>query len=86
MTGVPLNASQVFTLQMREIVRTYVRELAGWAKEDAQREFMESLKLIERAKAGSDLAARLLAAEPKDLNDLITGSLLDLDEDRQVNR
>jgi len=84
MTGTPLNASGIFQLQMREIIRTYVRELAGWDKDDAGRQFMQTLELIDRAKDEPDLGARLLAAEPKDLDDLINGSLLDLDGGHQI--
>jgi hypothetical protein len=40
MTATALNASQIFQLQMREIIRTYVRELAGWDKDDAQRQLI----------------------------------------------
>jgi hypothetical protein len=81
---IPLpEASQVFQLQMRETIRTYVRELAGWNRDDAQRCLTEALELIERAKNDSDLAARLLAAEPKDLEDLLNGSLLCPAEDRR---
>ena len=84
MTITPPNASQVYQLHMREIIRTYVRELAGWDTEDAQRQLIKTLELIERAKDDPDLGAKLLAAEPRDLDDLINGSLLDLAEDHQV--
>jgi hypothetical protein len=70
-----LNASQVFTLQTREAVRTYVRELAGWDKDEARASFRQALEVIERAENDPDMATILLATEPTDLDDLINGSL-----------
>ena len=67
--GDRLNASQVFQLQTIEIIRSYVRELAGWDNEVAHESFMAALELIERAGHDPDLATELLAAEPSDLDD-----------------
>jgi hypothetical protein len=78
-----LTASQVFQVQIRETIRSYVRELAGWDKDEVHAALMDALALIERAKHDRDLADALLAAEPKDLDDLLHGSLVDpiTDED-----
>jgi hypothetical protein len=72
--GDRLNASQVFQLQIREIIRSYVRELAGWDKKVAHASFIAALELIERAWHDPNLAAELLAAEPSDLDDLLNGA------------
>lgn len=69
-----LDYNQVFQLQMRENVRAYVRELAGWDRREAQDAHLAAIRLIERAKQDPDLADKLLAAEPADLDSLINGS------------
>jgi hypothetical protein len=72
--GDGLNYNQVFQLQLRETIRTYVRELAGWDGDVAHGAFLAALELIERAKNDPALAAELLAAEPSDLDALINGT------------
>lgn len=74
MTADGLDYNQVFQLQMRENVRAYVRELAGWDKQEAMDAHLAAIQLIERAKDDPELADHLLAAEPTDLDALINGS------------
>jgi hypothetical protein len=69
-----LNYNQVFQLQMRENVRAYVRELAGWDKQGARDAHLAAIQLIERAEHDPELADHLLAAEPTDLDALINGT------------
>jgi hypothetical protein len=69
-----LDASQVFVLQTREIMRAYVRELAGWDQDMAKDDLLAALEQIEHAEQDPKLAAELLAAEPSDLDELISGS------------
>jgi hypothetical protein len=69
-----LNYNQVLQLQIRETVRAYVRELAGWDKQVARDAHFAAIQLIERAKHDPELADNLLAAEPADLDALINGS------------
>jgi hypothetical protein len=78
-----LTANQVFQVQIRETIRSYVCELAGWDKNEVHAALMDALALIERAKHDQDLADALLAAKPKDLDDLLHDSLVDpiTDED-----
>jgi hypothetical protein len=59
---------------MRETIRAYVRELAGWEAKLARDAHLAAIELIERAKHDPDLANSLLAAEPTDLEELINGS------------
>lgn len=72
--GNGLDPHQVFRLQTRESIRTYVRELAGWDERTAQDALLAALELIERAKNDAELADNLLAAEPPDLDALINGA------------
>lgn len=44
-----LDYNQVFQLQARENVRAYVRELAGWDKDEAMDAFLIAVRLIDRA-------------------------------------
>jgi len=69
-----LDYNQVFQLQLRETVRAYVRELAGWEARVARDAHLAAIELIERAKHDPGLADDLLAAEPTDLEELINGS------------
>jgi hypothetical protein len=69
-----LNYNQVFQLQMRETIRAYVRELAGWDEQVARDAHLAAIHLIERAKDDPELADDLLASEPVDLDALINGS------------
>lgn len=69
-----LDYNQAFRLQMRENVRAYVRELAGWDKQEAMDAHLAAIQLIERAKQDPELASNLLAAEPADLDALINGA------------
>ena len=69
-----LDYNQVFRLQMRENVRAYVRELAGWDKQEARDAHLAAIQLIERAKDDPELAEHLLAAEPASLEALIDGA------------
>lgn len=65
---------QVFQLQMRENIRAYVRELAGWNRGEAQNAHLAAVQLIEDAKSDPELATKLLIAEPTDLDQLINGT------------
>lgn len=69
-----LDYNQVFQLQMRETIRTYVRELAGWEPDVARDANREAIELIERAKDDPKLAENLLEAEPTNLDELINGT------------
>lgn len=69
-----LDYNQVFQLQIRENARAYVRELAGWDKNEAMDAHLAAIQLIERAKHDPELADNLLAAEPADLDALINGA------------
>jgi hypothetical protein len=72
--GDGLNYNQVFQLQLRETIRAYVRELAGWEAQAARDAHIAAIELIERAKHDPKLADNLIAAEPADLEELINGS------------
>ncbi len=72
--GDGLHYNQVFQLQLRETVRAYVRELSGWEAQAARDAHFAAITLIEQAKNDPELANNLLAAEPKDLEELINGS------------
>jgi hypothetical protein len=69
-----LDHYQVFQLQMRETIRAYVRELAGWDTRRAQDSQLVAIEMIQRAKSDQVLADELLAAEPEDLDQLINGA------------
>jgi hypothetical protein len=79
--GDALDASQVLQLQTREAIRAYVRELDGWDHETAQTALLEAIRLIEGAKSDPALAAKLLTSEPRNLDDLINGSMVPPGED-----
>jgi hypothetical protein len=72
--GNGLDHHRVFRLQMRETIRAYVRELAGWNEREAQGALLAAVELIERAKHDPELADNLLAAEPANLDALINGT------------
>ena len=59
---------------MRENVRAYVRELAGWDQKKAVDAHLAAVELIERAKDDPELAKNLLAEEPENLDQLIDGA------------
>ncbi len=58
---------------MRESVRVYVRELAGWDRREAEDAHLAAIRLIDRAKQDPELADNLFAADPTDLDGLING-------------
>jgi len=72
--GDSLDYNQVFQLQTRETIRAYVRELSGWDKNATRVAHLEAVELIERAKQDPELAEKLLAAEPTELDQLINGN------------
>jgi len=69
-----LGSNQVLQLQIREGVRAYVRELAGWDKQAAEDAYRAALELIERGRHDRELGENLLAAEPTELDGLIDGA------------
>ena len=79
-----LDHHQVFQLQTRESIRAYVRELAGWDKRTATDALLVALKQIESAKNDPELAADLLAAEPKDLDGLLNGASIETPFERNL--